>query len=144
MVGNQLMYGPLCETKSTIACMMSLCIVGGFNSAVSTLNDFPPSLFFCQIFVLYGNIVTFYICTTFRSVSASVGSMYMTGVPHDSCPTILLSSQVVGVTTTTAGDTPLLKFGLEMNPLDQSDMDMVIRADLRPIQITYDAVSSCA
>ena len=67
--------------------------------------------------------------------------MYMTGVPHDSCPTTLLSSQVVGMATTTAGDTPLLKFDLEMNPLDQSDMDMVIRADLRPIQITYDAVS---
>ena len=65
----------------------------------------------------------------------------MTGVPHDSCPTTLLSSQGVGMTTTTTDDTPLLKFDLEINPLDQSDMDMVIRADLRPIQITYDAVS---
>ena len=134
---------PLGETKNTIACM-SICVVGRFNLAVSTLMPFRQICFsvkfVCYTVALLLSILP-HVCTTFRSVSASVGSMYMTGVPHDSCPTILLSSQVVGVTTTTAGDTPLLKFGLEMNPLDQSDMDMVIRADLRPIQITYDAVS---
>lgn len=74
------------------------------------------------------------------SVSASVGSMDMTGIPHGSCPTSLLSSQVGGATTT-AVDAPLLKFGLELNPLDRPEMDVVVRAELRPIKITYDAVS---
>lgn len=74
------------------------------------------------------------------SVSASVGSMDMTGVPHGSCPTSLLSSKVGGATTA-AVDAPLLKFGLELNPLDRPEMDVVVRADLRPIKITYDAVS---
>ena len=75
-----------------------------------------------------------------HSVSASVGSMDMTGVPHGSCPTSLLSSQVGGATAP-AVDAPLLKFGLELNPLDRPEMDVVVRAELRPIKITYDAVS---
>ena len=60
----------------------------------------------------------------------------MTGIPHGPEPTIILSSH------TGNGDTegPLVNFQLEMNPIDR-DLDVVVKAALRPIQLTYDEVN---
>ena len=73
------------------------------------------------------------------SVDASVGSLSMSGVPGtDNSPTTLVTSNVeVGVVK----DAPLVEFQLEMNPLLRPELDVMVKAALRPIQITYDFVS---
>ena len=73
----------------------------------------------------------------FCSVSASVAGMEMRGIPHPDLgddPTLILS------TVTSDLSSPLVTFQLELNPLE-SEFDLDLCASLRPLQITYDAVS---
>ena len=90
-----------------------------------------------MLYICTGNMITITTSLSSPSVSASVGSLVMTGIPRGPQPNLLLSSKV--------GDSirnplPLLDFQLELNPLE-SDMDVVVRADLRPVQIIYDTVN---
>ena len=71
------------------------------------------------------------------SVAASVGGIEMTGISHGPEPTILVTSKVGGPVEAT----PLVEFKLEVNPLERPEMDMTVKAALKPIQITYDFVS---
>lgn len=71
------------------------------------------------------------------SISASVGSLSMTGVPKPDHQTMILSSDVPIAGTEAK---PLINFQLEVHPLNKPWMDASIRAALQPMQITYDFV----
>ena len=62
--------------------------------------------------------------------------MEMRGIPHPDLddPTLILSTVMSDLST------PLVNLQLELNPLD-SEFDLDVSASLRPLQITYDAVS---
>ena len=60
----------------------------------------------------------------------------MYGVPRGAQPTTLLSSHVGA----TSDPTPLVIFQLELNPPER-DVDIAVKASLRPLQLTYDFVS---
>ncbi len=62
--------------------------------------------------------------------------MEFTGVPHGPEPTVMVSSHVGDWD----GEKPLVDFRLELNPL-RRDVDLLVEAELQPIQITYNAVS---
>ena len=90
------------------------------------------------IVVLHSPATIFVQTTIPCSVSASVAGMEMRGIPHpklDDGPTLILS------TVTSDLSTPLVTLQLELNPLE-SEFDLDLRASLRPLQMTYDAVSS--
>ena len=70
------------------------------------------------------------------SVSASVCSLEMTGVPQGDGPTPFINSEVGGE----VGAAPLLDFLLEVNPLGV-DTDLLVKATLQPLELIYDAVS---
>lgn len=63
--------------------------------------------------------------------------MVMEGVPHDGQPTTLVTSLVGGVSESA---THLVDLQLDVNPIDRPEMDITVKAALRPIQITYDFV----
>ncbi len=63
--------------------------------------------------------------------------MVMEGVPHDGQPTTLVTSLVGGVSESA---THLVDLQLDVNPIDRPEMDIIVKAALRPIQITYDFV----
>ena len=72
------------------------------------------------------------------SVTASVGSLSMTGVPQPGgCQTMMLSSNVPTVGKEAK---PLVDVQLEMHPLNKPWMDVAVKAALQPMQITYDFV----
>ena len=64
----------------------------------------------------------------------------MTGIPHNGVDTRMITAGVGGKEE--AGG-PLVDFSLELNPLERENMDIVIAASVRPLQITYDEVSVC-
>jgi len=71
------------------------------------------------------------------SVGLEVGSVVMEGVPHDYRTTTLLTSLVGGASE---ANSHLVDLKLDLNPPDRPEMDVTVKAALRPIQITYDFV----
>ena len=70
------------------------------------------------------------------SVSANVGGVTVMGIPRDNRDTVMVSS----VPKMGEG---LLDFSLEINPLDRSNMDMVVMTTVNPLKIVYDEVGGC-
>ena len=67
--------------------------------------------------------------------------MVMSGIPLDGHPTTLVTSLVGGAAADAKAD--LVNLQLEVSPIERPDMDITVKAALRPIQITYDFVSFC-
>ena len=64
-----------------------------------------------------------------------MGSMVMNGVPNAGHSTTMITSELgSGV------DSTLVNLALEINPLDRPEMDVTVKAVLKPLQITYDCV----
>ncbi len=64
--------------------------------------------------------------------------MVMSGIPLDGQPTTLVTS-LVGGAKDARGD--LVNLQLEVHPIERPEMDITVKAALRPIKITYDFVS---
>ena len=68
------------------------------------------------------------------SVFASVGGVSVLGVSHDKRDTLMMTS---------GGDlkgASLLNFELYLNPLEDPEKDVVVRANIQPLMIIYDEV----
>ena len=76
-------------------------------------------------------------CLPFPSMTAAVGSVVMEGMPHNNRTTTLVTSLVGGASEVASH---LVDLKLDLNPLDRPEMDITVKAALRPIQITYDFV----
>ncbi len=76
---------------------------------------------------------------THISIATSVHSMEMEGIPLDGQKTTLVTSKVGRAGKGPQAD--LVTLQLEVNPIERSDMDITVKAALRPIQIAYDFVS---
>lgn len=62
----------------------------------------------------------------------------MTGIPLNGRQTTLVTSLVGGAKVP---QLDLVKLQLDISPIDRPEMDVVVKAALMPIQITYDFVS---
>ena len=71
------------------------------------------------------------------SVRAGVGGITATGIPHNGVETRMVTTGVCGREERQG---PLVDFQLELNPLERENMDVVVKASVRPLQITYDEV----
>ncbi len=67
-----------------------------------------------------------------------MGTLEMEGVPNGNNRTTMITSKLVSKDT----DATLVNLALEINPLDRPEMDITVNAVLKPLQITYDFVSS--
>ena len=67
--------------------------------------------------------------------------MVMEGLPHSGRTTTLVTSLVGGASNATS---QLVDLKLDVNPIDRPEMDITVKAALRPIQITYDFVRFAA
>lgn len=74
------------------------------------------------------------------SIATLVHSVVMTGIPLNGQQTTLVTSLMRGGGATVA-KSDLVNLQLEINPIDRPGMDVVVKAALRPVQITYDFVS---
>lgn len=72
------------------------------------------------------------------SISTSVRSMVMTGIPLNRKQTTLVTSLVGGAKK--AGS-DLVNLQIEISPIERPEMDVTVKAALRPLQIIYDFVS---
>lgn len=61
----------------------------------------------------------------------------MMGIPHNGVDTRMITAGVGG---REKEDGPLVDFSLELNPLERENMDIVVAASVRPLQIIYDEV----
>lgn len=64
--------------------------------------------------------------------------MVMTGIPLNGNQTTLVTSLVGGAKE---AQQDLVNLQLEISPIERPEMDVTVKAALRPIQITYDFVS---
>ena len=69
------------------------------------------------------------------SVEAGVGEISVNGLPHHGNDTVMVRPD-----KGTYEDGPLVKFQLEMNPLERSEMDIIVTAAVRPLKVIYDEV----
>ena len=77
-------------------------------------------------------------CTNvLHSVSASIGSIDVTGVSHDSHETMMVTADDRSVVK---GTDPLVHFQLELNPLDRENMDLIVKTNVRPLKVIYNEV----
>ena len=67
-----------------------------------------------------------------------MGTLEMEGVPNGNNRTTMITSKLVSKDT----DATLVNLALEIKPLDRPEMDITVNAVLKPLQITYDFVSS--
>ncbi len=68
---------------------------------------------------------------------ASVGTLEMEGVPNGNNRTTMITSKL----GSKDADATLVNLALEINPLERPEMDVTVKAVLKPLQITYDFVS---
>ena len=66
-----------------------------------------------------------------------MGEINVNGLPHHGNDTIMVRPDTGGGAYE---DGPLVKFQLEKNPLERSEMDIIIKATVRPLKVVYDEV----
>lgn len=66
-----------------------------------------------------------------------MGEISVNGLHHHGNETIMVLPDKGGGAY---DEGPLVKFQLEMNPLEHSNMDMIVTATVRPLKVTYDEV----
>ena len=65
-----------------------------------------------------------------------MGSIKVLGIPRDSQDTVMVTSG------SESEQGPLVDFALELNPLEDKNMDLVVRATVRPLKVIYSEVSA--
>ena len=65
-----------------------------------------------------------------------MGGVTVMGIPRDNQDTVM-------VTSVPMKGEGLLDFSLEINPLEKSNMDIVVMTTVNPLKIVYDEVSGC-
>ena len=73
------------------------------------------------------------------SVAAAVGCIDVFGLPRGDQQTVMVT--VASSPTTSISHKSLVDFSLEINPLDRDNMDLVVKAAVKPLKIIYDEVN---
>ena len=83
----------------------------------------------------YANF-SFVVIATTGSVSASIKDIAVTGIPKDYSEVVMVSAD-----NDKSSNDAVVTFGIEINPLDDPEKDIVVSTSVLPLRVIYDEVS---